>query len=206
MGIAYFNMGKGQFIMKIAYARVSTTDQNLERQLEEFRKLNIDKVFSEKISGKNTERQELQKMLDYARENDELYVVDFSRLSRSVSDLLSILRRMEEKGVRVISLKENFDTSTPTGKLMVTMIGAINEFERQCILERQREGIAIAKREGVYRGRPPKKLDMFDDVYIAWKNGEITAVRASELLGITRQTFYNRIKQTDYQKAEEKKE
>ena len=114
--------------MKIAYARVSTTDQNLERQLEEFRKLNIDKVFSEKISGKNTERQELQKMLDYARENDELYVVDFSRLSRSVSDLLSILTRMEEKGVRVISLKENFDTSTPTGKLMVTMIGAINEF------------------------------------------------------------------------------
>lgn len=192
--------------MKIAYARVSTTDQNLERQLEEFRKLNIDKVFSEKISGKNTERQELQKMLDFAREGDEVFVVDFSRLSRSTSDLLDILKQMDNKGVRVISLKENFDTSTSTGKLMVTMIGAINEFERQCILERQREGIAIAKREGVYRGRPPKKLDMFDDVYIAWKAGEITAVKASELLGVTRQTFYNRVRQTDYQSAEEKKE
>ena len=192
--------------MKIAYARVSTTDQNLERQLEEFRKLNIDKVFSEKISGKNTERQELQKMLDFVREGDEVFVVDFSRLSRSTSDLLDILKQMDNKGVRVISLKENFDTSTSTGKLMVTMIGAINEFERQCILERQREGIAIAKREGVYKGRPPKKLDMFDDVYIAWKAGEITAVKASELLGVTRQTFYNRVRQTDYQKAEEKKE
>ena len=192
--------------MKIAYARVSTTDQNLERQLEEFRKLNIDKVFSEKISGKNTERQELQKMMDFAREGDEVFVVDFSRLSRSTSDLLDILKQMDNKGVRVISLKENFDTSTSTGKLMVTMIGAINEFERQCILERQREGIAIAKREGVYKGRPPKKLDMFDDVYIAWKAGEITAVKASELLGVTRQTFYNRVRQEEYQRTENKQE
>ena len=190
--------------MKIGYARVSTTEQNLERQLEEFRKLNIEKVFSEKISGKSTEREELRKMLDYAREGDEIHVCDFSRLSRSVSDLLSILKRMEEKGVRVISLKENFDTSTPTGKLMLTMIGAINEFERQCILERQREGIAIAKRKGVYKGRPRKKLDNFEDVYRLWKNKEITATKASEILGITRQTFYNRI--SDYQKTEEIKE
>ena len=96
-----------------------------------------------------------------------------------------------------MSLKENLDTSTATGKLMLTMIGAISEFERQNILERQREGIEIAKREGKYKGRKPVVLDNFNEVYGQWKNGEITAVSASKLLGINRSTFYKKVKQLE---------
>ena len=104
---------------------------------------------------------------------------------------------MEKKKVRLISLKENLDTHTPTGKLMLTVIGAIAEFERTNLLERQREGIAIAKRDGKYKGRKPLELDNFDTVYALWKSGEITAVSASKELGISRYTFYNKVKQKE---------
>lgn len=114
---------------------------------------------------------------------------------------MEIVERLETKKVRLYSLKENFDTATPTGKLMLTMIAAINEFERLNILERQREGIAIAKREKRYKGRNPKELEGFAEVYAAWKNKEITAVKAGELLGINRGTFYNRVKQMEKEEA-----
>ena len=112
---------------------------------------------------------------------------------------------MQSKNVKLVSLKENLDTSTPTGKLMLTMIGAINEFERANILERQREGIAIAKRAGKYKGRRKQELDKFDDVYTEWKKGRITVVNASKLLGISRATFYNRIKDIETGEDKEKK-
>ena len=130
--------------MVVAYVRVSTAEQNEARQLEALEKFNIEKWFTEKVSGKDTKRPKLQAMLDFVREGDVVYVMDFSRLSRSVRDLLSIVDLLNEKNVRLVSLKENLDTSTPTGKLMLTMIGAIAEFERQNTLERQREGVAIA--------------------------------------------------------------
>lgn len=180
--------------MKVAYVRVSTIEQNEARQVEALEKFNIEKWYSEKVSGKNTERKQLRAMLDFVREGDEIYVMDFSRLSRSVTDLLSIVDTLNEKGVRLVSIKENFDTSTATGKLMLTMIGALSEFERLNLLERQREGIAIAKREGRYKGRKQKQLDNWDEVVAAWNKKEITAVQASQLLGISRATFYNRVK------------
>lgn len=180
--------------MRIAYVRVSTYEQNEARQVEALSEFNIEKWYSEKVSGKDTKREQLQLMLDFVREGDEIYVVDFSRLSRSVSDLLGIVDLLDKKRVKLVSLKENLDTGTPTGKLMLTMIGAIAEFERANTLERQREGIAIAKREGKYKGRKARELDNFGEVYGAWKKGEITAVAASKLLGINRGTFYNRVK------------
>lgn len=180
--------------MKVAYVRVSTIEQNEARQVEALEKFNIEKWYSEKVSGKNTDRKQLRAMLDFVREGDEIYVMDFSRLSRSVTDLLSIVDTLNEKGVRLVSIKENFDTSTATGKLMLTMIGALSEFERLNLLERQREGIAIAKREGKYKGRKKKQLDNWDEVVTAWNKKEITAVQASQLLGISRATFYNRVK------------
>ena len=122
---------------------------------------------------------------------------DFSRLSRSVQDLLNIIETLDKKGVRLVSLKENLDTHTPHGKLMLTIIAAINEFERTNLLERQREGIAIAKREGKYKGRKPLELNRFDEIYGLWKSGEITAVSASKELGISRYTFYNKVKQKE---------
>ena len=185
--------------MLVAYVRVSTVDQNEARQVEALEKLNIEKWYIEKVSGKDTKREKLQQMLDFVRDGDEVYVMDFSRLSRSVQDLLSIVDTLNKKNVKLVSLKENFDTSTPTGKLMLTMVGAIAEFERVNTLERQREGIAIAKAEGKYKGRKPKALDNWDEVYAAWRDNEITAVAASNLLGINRGTFYKKVK------SEEKK-
>jgi DNA invertase Pin-like site-specific DNA recombinase len=101
---------------------------------------------------------------------------------------------LNQKKVRLVSLKENLDTSTATGKMMLTVVGAIAEFERMNLLERQREGIEIAKREGKYRGRKATYLDNFNEVYTSWLNNEITAVAAAKLLGISRATFYKRVK------------
>lgn len=182
--------------MNVAYVRVSTVEQNEERQLEGLKKYNIDNWFTEKVSGKDTNRPKLSEMLNFVRKGDTVYVWDFSRLSRSVKDLLEIVEKLQEKQVHLVSIKENLDTSTPTGKLMLTMIGAINEFERTNLLERQKEGIAIAKSKGKYKGR--KKIDYpsnWDDVYIRWKHREITGTAAMNEMGLKRNTFYKLVKE-----------
>lgn len=175
----------------IAYVRVSTIEQNEQRQIEALKKYNIDKWFSEKISGKDTNRSELQLMLDYVRQGDTIHVLDFSRLARSTKDLLNIIELLENKGVKLISIKENIDTSTPIGKLLLTVIGAIAEFERQNILERQAEGIAIAKKEGVYKGGQKKKIDkaLFEKLKKDYDNRKITKTKFAEELKISRPTL-----------------
>ena len=111
----------------------------------------------EKISAKDTNRPKLKEMLDFAREGDTIFIHDFSRLARSTEDLLKIVKDLDTKGIHLVSNKENIDSSTPTGKLMLTIIAGINEFERTNLKERQAEGIARAKEKGVYKGR--KKID-----------------------------------------------
>ena len=185
---------EGEYEMRVGYIRVSTIEQNEARQFEALEKHGIDKWFTEKLSGKNTDRPMFRSMMDFVREGDSIYVMDFSRLSRSTKDLLNIIEQLKIKGVRLISLKENLDTNTPQGKLMLTVIAAINEFERQNMLERQREGIAIAKREGHYKGRKPKLLENFKEVYELWENGNITAINACKTLGISRSGFYQRVR------------
>lgn len=143
---------KERWNMNIAYIRVSTVEQNEARQVEAMKQYKIDKVFQEKVSAKNTDRPKLREMLDFAREGDTIYVADFSRLARSIKDLLELVELIEAKGVQLVSIKENIDTSTATGRLMLKMISAINDFERENMLERQREGIAIAKAAGKYKG------------------------------------------------------
>ncbi len=145
--------------MKIGYVRVSTVEQNEARQVEALQKHDIERWYIEKISGKNLDRPKLQEMLDFAREGDTVYVLDWSRISRSTKDLLELVDRLGAKGVHLYSLKENFDTSTPHGRMVLTILGAINEFERANMLERQREGVAIAKREGKYKGRKKTEID-----------------------------------------------
>lgn len=173
--------------MNIAYVRVSTVEQNEARQIEALEKYNIEKWFKEKVSGKNTERKELKNMLEFAREGDTIYVLDFSRLARSVKDLLDITEKLKEKNINLISLKENLDTSTPTGKLLLTMIGAIDEFERANLLERQREGIAIAKKKGLYKGRQPSKIDkdLFEDAYNQYMTRKINKNQFTKMIGVT---------------------
>lgn len=182
----------------IGYARVSTIEQNETRQLESFANYSekIRKVFIDKVSGKNMNRPQLQAMLDYVREGDVVVVSDFSRLARSTRDMLQIVQELTEKGVGLISLKENVDTDTPQGRFMLTVFAALAELERETILQRQREGIAIAKQEHKYKGRKPLPFD--EDKLKAeckkWRNGEQTAVVTMNKLGIKRNRFYQIVK------------
>ena len=179
-----------------AYIRVSTEEQNYESRMEAMKDLEFAKVFTEKRSAKDTNRPELQNMLDYVREGDTVYVKDFSRLARSTKDLLNIIDILENKKVKLISIKEKLDTSTPAGKLMVTMLGAIYEFERANLLERQKDGIAVAKKEGKYKGRKKiQKPDNWQEVYSDWSCRKITAKKACELLKLKTNTFYNFVKE-----------
>lgn len=175
--------------MRIAYIRVSTIEQNEQRQIEAMQKYNIEKWFTEKVSAKDTNRPKLQELLEFAREGDTIHIHDFSRLARSTRDLLDIVEQLNAKGVHLISNKENIDTSTPTGKLMLTMIGAINEFERVNLLERQREGIAIAKRSGKYKGGKRKIVNNFAECYTRYISREITKSALACELGISRPTL-----------------
>ena len=142
---------------RILYARVSTEEQNLARQLVEASE--YDKVFVEKVSGKNMNRPQLMAMLNYVRKGDVLEVDSYSRLARNTRDLLEIVDKLKEKGVRFVSKKENIDTTTPTGEFMLTVFAGLYEFERATIRQRQAEGIEIAKANGVYKGRKPIEVD-----------------------------------------------
>ena len=183
--------------MRVAYVRVSTVEQNEARQLEALEKHNIEKWYIEKVSGKDTNRPKLQELLDFVREGDTVYIHDFSRLARSTKDLLEILEELTAKGVTLISNKENLDTGTATGKLMLTVIEAINEFERQNLLERQKEGIEIAKREGKFKGGQVKQIDdaAFNAAYEKYKNRELNKTQFAAALKISRPTLDKLLKE-----------
>ena len=174
---------------KVAYVRVSTAEQNEARQREALAVRGIDKWFIEKAGGKNTDRPEFQKMLDWVREGDTIYIHDLSRIARSTKDLLDLLDVLREKGVALVSGKESIDTSTATGKLLVTMVAAINEFERANLLERQKEGIAIAKREGKYKGRKAVTVPDLPRHYERYQRREVSKAALARELGISRPTL-----------------
>lgn len=185
----------GTINMNIAYIRVSTVEQNEARQAEAIKHCKIDKVYQEKLSAKNTNRPKLQEMLEFAREGDTIYVADFSRLARSTKDLLELVELLESKGVQLVSIKENIDTATATGRLMLKMISAINDFERENMLERQREGIAIAKAEGKYKGRKEVSIPDFNKHYQRYMNREVSKIQLAKELGISRPTLDKLIKE-----------
>ena len=185
--------------MNRAYVRVSTVEQHEDRQVEALEKHDIDKWYVEKVSGKNADREQLQLMLAEAEEGDTIYIHDFSRLARSTKDLLAIVEDLNSRNIRLVSNKEYLDTSTPTGKLMLTMIAAINEFERTNMLERQREGIKIAKAKGAFKncGRKEKDVDQdfFRELNAKRIAGLITKTRMAMELGISRVTLDKRLKE-----------
>ena len=182
---------------RIGYIRVSTVEQNTDTQKALLEKYNIDMPFEEKVSGKNREaRTELKAMLNYVRKGDTVYVKDLSRLARNTKDLLDIVALLEDKGVTLFSIKENIDTSTHIGKLMLTFLGAIYQFERDNLLERQKDGIAIAKIKGKYKGRKKvPKPDNFSEIYKKWRNREITSIGAIRSLGISEYAFYKFVRE-----------
>ena len=180
--------------MKIGYIRVSTEEQNTARQEVLLRELGVDEVFIDKASGKNADRPELTHMMNYVRRGDTVIVESISRFARNTRDLLDLVERLTEKQVEFVSRKEAIDTTTPTGKFMLTVFAAVAELEREYILQRQREGIAIAKQQGKYRGRPPKAYPDFERIAARWQKGEITAVQAMKQLGMSKTRFYERVK------------
>jgi len=181
--------------MKIGYIRVSTQEQNIIRQEVLMRELGVDEVYIDRMSGKNTNRPELQRMMEYVRRGDTVIVESISRFARNTRDLLELVERLTEKGVEFVSKKEAIDTTTPTtGKFMLTVFGAVAELEREYILQRQREGIAIAKEQGKYTGRKATHSPNFERVVAQWRRGEITAVEAMRTLGMSKTSFYRRVK------------
>ena len=180
---------------RIAYIRVSSVDQNTDRQLESIKSVSPDKVFTDKCSGKDTKRPQLEAMLSYIREGDTLVVHSLDRLGRSLDDLRKVVTELNSRGVVVQFLKENLtftgdDSDTSLSKLMFNMLGAFAEFERSLIRERQREGIALAKKAGVYRGRKPSlTAEQARDLRNRVASGEKKAVLAREF-GISRETLY----------------
>lgn len=182
--------------MKIGYIRVSTQGQNTIRQEVLMQELNVDEVYIDHMSGKNTNRPELQRMMEYVRRGDTVIVSEIARFARNTRDLLELVERLTTKGVEFVSKKESIDTTTPTGKFMLTIFGAVAELEREYILQRQREGIAIAKEQGKYTGRRATQPPDFERVVGQWRRGEITAVDAMRTLKMSKTTFYRRVKQT----------
>lgn len=180
---------------KLAYVRVSTEEQNEARQVEALEKYDIDKWFIEKISGKDMNRPKLKEMLDYAREGDTIYIMDWSRISRSTKDLLELTENLKARGITLFSLKENIDTSTPNGRLMMTILASINQFERENMLERQREGIAIAKRNGTYKGRKKTVIEDMAAVYHDWVTRHKSKSAIAREHGISRPTLDRLLKE-----------
>lgn len=156
--------------------------------------LGVDEVYIDHMSGKSENRPELQKMMEYVRHGDTVIVESISRLARNTRDLLDLIERLTSKGVEFVSKKEAIDTTTPTGKFMLTIFGAVAELEREYILQRQHEGIAIAKKQGKYAGRKANIPPDFDTVVSRWRSGELTAVEAMQTLQLSKSTFYRRVK------------
>lgn len=186
--------------MKVFYIRCSTEEQNEARQVKAAADVGAEKVFIDKASGANSNRKELKEMLSFVRAGDTVIVESISRLARSTKDFLNIIEELTQKGVKFISQKESIDTGTPQGKFMLTVFSAMAELERENILQRQKEGIEIAKAQGKYKGRKPIAVDerLFKAVCGEWIEGKITAREAQRRLNLTPNTFYRKAKQAGY--------
>ena len=163
--------------------------------------LGVEKIYVDKMSGKTKDRPALEDMMAFVREGDTVIVESISRFARNTKDLLNLVERLTEKKVEFVSKKESIDTATPAGKFMLTVFGAMAQLEREQILQRQAEGIALAKERGVYKGRKPIEIDdaLFAKLYRDWKNGETSPRFIIKKLGVSRATFYRRVE--EYEKA-----
>lgn len=184
--------------MRVGYIRVSTQDQNTIRQEELMKTLGVEQVFIDRMSGKNAQRPELKHMMAFVRQGDVVIVESISRFARNTRDLLELVEQLTAKGVEFVSQKEAIDTSTPAGKFMLTIFGAVAELEREYILQRQQEGISIAKANGIYKGRKPIERPEFPTVVTKWKQGEITATEAMRRLDMKPSTFYRKVRRMNH--------
>ena len=184
--------------MRVGYIRVSTVEQHEDRQVKDLTEnAKVSKVFMDKLSGKDTNRPQLNAMLDYVREGDTVVVSEYSRLARSTKDLLNIIDTLENKGVTVISMKEKLDTSTPDGEFMLTVLAGVATLERKLMLQRQREGIAIAKANGKYKGRQSKQKPAdWESLKAMYMSRQITVSEIAKRCDVSRPIVYKWLKET----------
>ncbi len=183
--------------MKIGYVRVSTVIQHTERQEDKMDEIGVDKLFMEKISGKDKNRPQLKAMLDFIGEGDVVYVTELSRLARSMIDLHEIAKQIKEKGAELKSLKETVDLNSATGMFTFSVFAAMAEFERALLKERQKEGIKAAKARGKTWGAKTQygtDARELHEVMSAYSGGKITLEVAMEKLSMKRSTFFYRYK------------
>lgn len=157
--------------------------------------LGVEKVFIDRMSGKNTDRPQLKELMAFVRQGDTVIVESISRFARNTKDLLELVEQLRGKGVEFVSRKEAIDTTTPTGKFMLTVFGAVAELEREYILQRQSEGIVLAKERGAYKGRRPIERPEFMQVVKLWRSGMLSATEAMKRLDMKSSTFYRRVRE-----------
>lgn len=182
----------------IGYARVSTKEQELDIQVDKLTAYGCEKIFKEKQSGAKSDREELAKVMDYLREGDTLVVYKIDRLARSTFDLHKIARDLEAKGIGLVFIKENIDFTTPAGKLMFTMLGAIAEFERDLINERTAEGRARAVAQGKHMGRKgqdEKQVKQAVNLFLNRQENGLSVNDISKMTGVPRSTIYAKSKE-----------
>ena len=179
--------------MVFGYGRVSTKDQNSARQREALQnKCNV--YFEDKLSGRNMDRPEFQKMIEQLRSGDTVMVVSIDRLGRNLKELVELSSKLKDMGVNIVALNQGIDTSSKMGQLFYNFMALMSEMELMFIQERQREGIELAKQNGRYKGRPLKKLDGWEQLSKEVAENKLSVDRACQLLKISRSTFYRRKK------------
>ena len=176
------------------YARVSTEQQNLDRQLDMLQKYGVDFIYNEKMTGTKRNRPELEKLLERLTEGDTVVVESLSRLGRSTKDLIWLMETFNAKDVNLVSLKESIDTTTSTGKLLFTLMSALAQFERDVLADRTREGLAAARARGRKGGRKPKDSDAVRKAEKLYKTGQYTVSEITELTGVKKTTLYNNLR------------
>lgn len=175
------------------YARVSTEQQNLDRQLDALKKYGCDVIYNEKMTGTKRDRPELAKMLDRMTEGDTVVIESLSRLGRSTKDLIELTELFEQKGVHLVSLKESIDTNTSTGKLLFTLMSAIAQFERDVIADRTREGLKSARARGRTGGRPRTDPDAVRKAIKLYSTRQYSIKEIEELTGVKKSTLYRNL-------------
>lgn len=181
--------------MIYGYARVSTADQNLDRQLDALRKHGIDRLFCEKMSGTKKNRPELDKMLSELSEGDTVVIESLSRLGRSVKNLSELMEYFNTKNIRLVSMKETIDTTSPTGRLLYTILASLAAFERDILVERTSEGLKAARARGRVGGRPKTDAKAMQKAIALYQTKEYSVTDITDLTGVSKSALYRALKE-----------
>jgi len=180
--------------MIYGYARVSTSGQKLDRQLDALKKYGVDLIFCEKMSGTKKNRPELDKLISELKDNDSVVIESLSRLGRSVKNLSEIMEFFNEKNIRLISLKETIDTHSSTGRLIYTILASLSQFERDVLAERTKDGLMAARARGRLGGRPKTDKSVLDKAIALYNTKQYSIAEITNLTGISKSTLYRAIK------------